>query len=304
MRISLERLEAFVEAAQAGSFSAAARRLGKSQSTVSNAIANLEIDVGTDLFDRTTRIPGLTPAGEVLLLQAQTVIDRCIAFEFHADNLSAEAATTVAISADVPTSVLLPVLREFEKKYPHVNLTIHNSLSSNIFDMLQSGTAALGVSFASPDYDRSLEFRQLGKLILLHVASPEHLLGKQPIVSFADLRANRRLVYSAHVTGLPSTEYLQSAQTWQVYDFLPLISMTKAGLGWSTIPRQLILDELRSGQLVELQLENYMHTDWLVGVDVVWSRTRRLSVPELWLRDRLQQHAISERGRGGDRTAF
>ncbi|HCU2193477.1 TPA: LysR family transcriptional regulator, partial [Klebsiella variicola] len=52
MRYSPEALTAFVEAVDCGSFSAAARRLRKSQSTISTAIANLEADLGVTLFDR------------------------------------------------------------------------------------------------------------------------------------------------------------------------------------------------------------------------------------------------------------
>jgi DNA-binding transcriptional LysR family regulator len=51
MRYSPEALTAFVEAVDSGSFSAAARRLRKSQSTISTAIANLEADLGVTLFD-------------------------------------------------------------------------------------------------------------------------------------------------------------------------------------------------------------------------------------------------------------
>ena len=67
MRHSPEALTAFAEAATLGSFSAAARKLGKSQSTVSTAIANLEIDLGITLFDRSTRKPALTEHGRVML---------------------------------------------------------------------------------------------------------------------------------------------------------------------------------------------------------------------------------------------
>lgn len=57
MRYSPEALVAFVEAASLGSFSAAARKLRKSQSTISIAIANFEADVGCPLFDRGGRHP-------------------------------------------------------------------------------------------------------------------------------------------------------------------------------------------------------------------------------------------------------
>ncbi|MEG2114396.1 MAG: LysR family transcriptional regulator, partial [Hafnia sp.] len=64
MRYSPEALNAFVETVSAGSFSAAARRLHKSQSTISTAIANLEDDLGVILFDRSARQPVLTEQGQ------------------------------------------------------------------------------------------------------------------------------------------------------------------------------------------------------------------------------------------------
>ena len=67
MRYSPEALTAFVETVAAGSFSAAARRLRKSQSTISTSIANLEADLGFELFDRSARHPVLTAQGEQVL---------------------------------------------------------------------------------------------------------------------------------------------------------------------------------------------------------------------------------------------
>jgi DNA-binding transcriptional LysR family regulator len=74
VQYSPESLQAFAEAACLGSFSAAARKLGKSQSTVSEAIARLEIDLGLDLFDRSARQPRLTEAGKALLGRVEEVL--------------------------------------------------------------------------------------------------------------------------------------------------------------------------------------------------------------------------------------
>ena len=100
MRFSLEQLQVFVSAVQAGSFSAAARRLGRTQSTVSAAISNLETDLGVQLFDRSSRIPALTAAGHKLLLRAEGILERCYALEGSADSLAGqvEAALTLAKS--------------------------------------------------------------------------------------------------------------------------------------------------------------------------------------------------------------
>ena len=67
MRYSPEALTAFVETVATGSFSAAARRLRKSQSTISTAIAHLEADLGFALFDRSARQPVLTSQGKQVL---------------------------------------------------------------------------------------------------------------------------------------------------------------------------------------------------------------------------------------------
>ncbi len=74
MRFSPQSLEAFVQTVSSGSFSAAARALGKSQSTISMAIANLEDDLGFRLFDRSGRQPILTDQGRRALAQVQQIL--------------------------------------------------------------------------------------------------------------------------------------------------------------------------------------------------------------------------------------
>ncbi len=73
MRYSPEALMAFVETVSCGSFSAA-RRLRKSQSTISTAIAHLEADLGFSLFDRSSRQPVLTEEGKRVLSYVQAIL--------------------------------------------------------------------------------------------------------------------------------------------------------------------------------------------------------------------------------------
>src|SRR5688500_2328353 len=71
--VTLDQLRALVAVADEGSFSAAARSLRRVQSAVSHAIGNLESQLGVALFDRSTRVPGLTPAGRSVLAAARRV---------------------------------------------------------------------------------------------------------------------------------------------------------------------------------------------------------------------------------------
>lgn len=88
MHYSPEALTAFVEAAASGSFSAAARRMRKSQSTISTAISNLETDLGLTLFDRSTRQPTLTAQGEQVLGYVKAILAASSRLDELASSLS------------------------------------------------------------------------------------------------------------------------------------------------------------------------------------------------------------------------
>ncbi|MGP5434798.1 LysR family transcriptional regulator [Corynebacterium variabile] len=104
MRPTLEQVEVFVLAARHGSFSGAARAMGRSQSTVSTSIANLEIALDTELFDRSSRFPVLTTEGETLLQEAKALYDRGLAFERHGDSLSQGQPTNITLAVGIPTA--------------------------------------------------------------------------------------------------------------------------------------------------------------------------------------------------------
>jgi DNA-binding transcriptional LysR family regulator len=71
--VSLDQLRTFIAAVDEGSFSAAARKLLRAQSVVSETVSNLEDQIGVPLFDRSGRYPRLTPEGVVLLADARNV---------------------------------------------------------------------------------------------------------------------------------------------------------------------------------------------------------------------------------------
>jgi DNA-binding transcriptional LysR family regulator len=304
MRYSLDQLEMFARVVKTGSFSAAARSLGKTQSTISIAIANLEVDWGLALFDRSSKLPVLTPAGRKLLNEAELVLERCLDLESHANNLGELVEPGLTLAIEVPYNILMPAIMDFATQFADVDLDIRHPFHGDVSELLLKGEVDLGIAFAQPAYPRDLGFSQMGKLILAHVARRDHPLAQQKSVSFAELRSHRRLVFSAHNNTLPSTEYLDSARCWQAENYLALLEMTRAGLGWTTLPRQLIRRELDEGELVELQLAAYPHTDWLVGVDLIWSKTRVLGKAGAWLKQRLQSHKVHELDRNGNSTTL
>ncbi len=304
MRFSLDQLMTFAEGVKSGSFSAAGRKLGRTQSTISTAIANLETDLGVELFDRSSRTPALTISGQKLLVQAEAVIERCLALEAHADSLSDSVEPSLTMAIETPYGPLMPVLKAFEQAFPFVDLIIRHSVHGDVSELVAQNDAALGVAFSQPGYAKELAFQQLGKLIMLHVCHPDHPLARLEQVRFDDLHVHRRLAFSAHTSKLPSSEYLRSTQLWQAESYLALLEMVRMGLGWATLPRQLIQRELATGELVELQLAAYPHTDWHIGVDLLWARQRPLGKAGRWLKECLQGTKVCELDRKGQPTTL
>lgn len=304
MRYSLDQLETFAVVVHAGSFSAAARRLGKTQSTISTAIANLEIDLGVMLFDHSNRTPALTEAGQRLLREAELVLERCASLEAHAQALGDVVERTLTLAIEVPPSALMAPLQAFAEAFAHIRLDIRHPIHGDVTTLVRDGTVDFGIGFSQPHTARDLAFRQLGKLILVHVVSRHHPLAREASVDFGTLRQHRRLAFSAHSHSLPSTEYLESTQEWEAENYLVLLEMMRAGLGWTTLPRQLVRDGIERGEFVELQLAAYPHTDWLVGVDLVWAKSRVIGRAGLWLMDCLTRHKVFELDRNGNPTTL
>src|SRR5258706_15746552 len=99
--VSLDQLRTFIAAVDEGSFSAASRKLLRSQSVVSETVSNLEEQIGVPLFDRSGRYPKLTPAGVVLFADARSIVT-------GVDLLKARA-TGIAVGLEPELSAALDV---------------------------------------------------------------------------------------------------------------------------------------------------------------------------------------------------
>ena len=124
MFASPDALVAFVLAAELGSFSAAARQLGKRQSTISEAIANLEIDLGVMLFDRQARLPTLSEAGANLLPLAQRILAAQDALSVQARRLAdgGEPRLSLVLSDTFPSLEFEAMLHAFAERFPATEL--------------------------------------------------------------------------------------------------------------------------------------------------------------------------------------
>ncbi|SPF75316.1 putative HTH-type transcriptional regulator YahB [Aliiroseovarius pelagivivens] len=287
--VSQDGLTAFMLAAELGSFSAAARRIGKVQSAISTAIANLEIDTGVTLFDRSGRLPVLTDEGRALLPYARAISLGQKELMAKAGSLSEgiEHRLSVAIEQGLSLPPVLDALSEFAQKFPTVELELLSPGVNDTPELLISGRTDLGLMSEQESYPLGFQFRGVGHTALVMVCSPTYpLAGVQP-VDLKALREHRQIVLHSRSKGRDgSYGNMKSPLLWEAENSSLIVEMVKSGLGWAELPYTVVHDPISQGRLTKLST-SFQQSDDLAGVDVVWTERRGLGAAGSWLRDRL-----------------
>lgn len=175
---TLNNLECFVQTAEAGSFSDAARRLGLTPAAVSRNVAILEKNLGVRLFHRSTRHLALTEAGERLRGGIGTNLDALQSALAAVSIEQAEPSGSLKVSMP-PTlglGYMMPLLPAFMERYPGVRPEWH--FESRQVDLAGEGyDAAIGGGF---DLAQGVVARRLAPAHVVAVAAPGYLDGRMP----------------------------------------------------------------------------------------------------------------------------
>ncbi|KAB0640726.1 transcriptional regulator [Burkholderia stagnalis] len=292
MRHAPEALLAFAEAALLGSFTAAARKLGKRQSTISEAIANLEIDLGVQLFDRSTRTPTLTDAGRALLPQVQRALDAGAAIDRAAARFARgeEARLTFVVSDTYQSQRYEQTLTALAQRFPALELECQIAEHEDVLDLIRQGRAQIGLMAARAAYPADIgaatiaEESEIG--LFVGRTHPLAACGDAE-VPYAALRDARELRLNTYATpegqgpGGENSPLVAGTQRWSAPSYLMLLEMAVLGFGWTELPRWMV-EHFARDRLCELRARGWPRR---VRVDAVWSRNRPLGPAGAWLLD-------------------
>ena len=248
--MDIEDLQTFVEVADAGGVSPAARRLGVSKSIVSRRLVRLEDELGIQLLARTTRGAALTEAGA--------------AFREHAARVCAEmdlARETILPAGDLqgllrigapltfgPTH-LAPVFAELARRHP--GLQVHAYYSDRFVDLIGEGfDCAVRLGYLS---DSNLIARRVARMCGKLVASPAYLREHG-----APETPDELLAHQALMQGTESWRFMDGDKMISVHpqgrfkadNGTALAAAAVAGLGIAALPDFLVADHVASGALV------------------------------------------------------
>jgi DNA-binding transcriptional LysR family regulator len=171
--MNLELLQLFSEVVDSGSFAAVARQRLLDPSSVSRMVATLEEELGIRLFQRTTRRLSLTESGAAYLARIQPLLEELQRAADEARQLSARPSGTLRLTASVTFGQLrlLPLLPEFRRRYPDVQLECH--LTDTNLDLV-SERIDLAIRLA-PQVQGDLVVTKLHDTRYRVVASPGYL---------------------------------------------------------------------------------------------------------------------------------
>ncbi|HMN43801.1 MAG TPA: LysR substrate-binding domain-containing protein [Povalibacter sp.] len=156
------QLSAFVAVAQTLSFARACERLHMSQPALSLAIRSLEDSLGGRLLSRTTRQVRLTPEGAALLPQAvQLLADWDNVRQRSRQHFTLQRGhVTIAAMPSFAGNVLPRILEEFRRRFPNIEVTVHDVIHEDVVRMVATGRVELGFGF-EPEGSNQLDFQQL-----------------------------------------------------------------------------------------------------------------------------------------------
>jgi DNA-binding transcriptional LysR family regulator len=184
----LENLEVFVAAAESGSFTRAARRLGKTPAAVTRAIAALEARSGLRLFNRTTRAMALTEAGGRYLDQAKRALAEVAALELTAAGDQAAPRGTLTITAPEMFGRMhvLPIAMHFMATHPavEVSLLLLNRITAYAAFVEEGIDLGLRIAHLA---DSTLRAIQVGHVRRVCCASPAYLVRRGTPKRYEDL---------------------------------------------------------------------------------------------------------------------
>lgn len=254
--MEIDDLRTFVEVADAGGVSPAARRLGVSKSMVSRRLFRLEAELGVQLLARTTRGAALTEAGATFRDHAARVcaeIDTAREMILPAGDLRGRLRVAAPLSFG-PTH-FAPVLAEMARRHPQLH--IHTCYTDRFVDLISEGyDCAIRVGYIP---DSNLIARRIGPINGKLVASPSYIAAHGSPATPEDIPAHEALMQGTETWRFMDGDRIVTVRPqgrFKADNGTALIAAAVAGLGIAWLPDGLTHDHLASGALVAIMTDH------------------------------------------------
>jgi DNA-binding transcriptional LysR family regulator len=254
--MDLGALKIFLAVAQERSFSRAAAKVHRTQPAVSQAVRRLEVELGEQLFDRSSKTGTLTEAGRMLQNYGQRLVRLAEETESAVRDLRDMRRGRVLIGAnEAAVHTLLPLISRFRQRFPDITIDVRRVPARQIAVEVQQGSLDFGALTFHPSEEGLLEV-PVGTDELVLLVPPSHRLADRRQVAMEDI-AEERVV--AHNDPSPARErvlrlFEEHHVPLNMVIALPSLDGIKRAvelkLGVALLPRRCAITEIASGRLV------------------------------------------------------
>lgn len=299
-QVTLEQWQALIAVVEHGGYAQAAEAMGKSQSAVSYAIQKLEGSLGIAVLAIQGRKAQLTPAGQILLQRAKTLVHEAEQIEALAAQFGQqwEAEINMAVETLFPPWLLLEALSQFSEDAPQTRVDVKETVLSGTHDAVMNREVDLAITGRVPTGFLGDPLMLITFVAVAHPDHPLHQLGRE--LTYQDLRQERQLVVRDSGAKRSDAGWLGAQQRLTLSNQSTAIEAATKGLGYAWFPRVKIMEELEREVLKPLPMTE--GSERRVQLYLVYSRgdyagraTRHLG--EI-IRARVAQHFPEELERG------
>ena len=292
--MTLDQLRALEAVAETGSFSAAARRLGRVQSAVSQAIQALETSLGVALFDRSGKVPRLNDTGRVVLADAQNLLRGAEALKARAESIAEaiEPELTLAVESMFPMNVLTDSLKDLQARFPLLPVTVYTEALGGAEQRLRDGAARIAFYTPNPTMSENRETEFVVTIPTVPVVAADHALAREaPPLSRAVLERQVQLVLTDRSPASAGVNAgIISHRTWRFADINTRLEFLLGGFGWCNMPLPLVFEHIEAGRLKVLDIAQHDAPEF--RIHAVYPRGRMPGKAGRWLIDTMRERAM------------
>ncbi len=286
----LEILEAVAET---GTFTGAAKKLYITQSAVSHAIAELEKQAGTALFERLPKGVTLTRCGSSLLEESRSILTACRNLDRRINHLEENTPVNIVSSITIAAFMLPEMLRELRTSFPQIELSVRVASANAAIDILQRGNADIAFwEGAAPKGNFHKIF--LGRYTLCAVCAPGFGLSGQTLTldqlcGYPLLLRERGSAIRDTLDNTLALANLKAEPAWESVNSFALIKAAEAGLGITILPEKLLSDSLNSEKLCLIHLDKVKLENQMLAL---FHKDRYITKPFQIFLDRLENESL------------
>ncbi|GAM75377.1 transcriptional regulator [Vibrio ishigakensis] len=238
--LNVEHLHYFTTVVETGTFTAAGRRLNRDRSSIGQAIANLEIDLGVSLFNRNGRVITLTSEGESLYSRARTLVQNYQAFCQFSQNISSGIEEHLNIGVDFLTTnhEIASLDRAISEQFPGITVHWQSHLTEQLDKLLANGELDLALRmYQNRDLPEDFHPKHIDNIAMTCVVNSEFGAENNLTHHHADLRKLPLIVYPGLESVIRTDRFELTQSTFSPSASLEIIKQKPS---WGVFPQKLI----------------------------------------------------------------